>query len=47
LQKPKKSQTEKMAQTDKFIQAAKDHGCNEDEKAFEEKLKKISKTDKK
>jgi hypothetical protein len=32
----------KETQSDKFIQAAKEHGCDEDEKAFDEKLKKIA-----
>ncbi|MGB4106565.1 MAG: hypothetical protein WBK55_02060 [Alphaproteobacteria bacterium] len=43
---PKKSPTSKSrAQPDKFVQAAKEHGCDESEKAFDEKLKKISKTE--
>lgn len=35
--------TEKKTQIDKFIQTAKEHGCDESEKAFNDKLKKISK----
>lgn len=30
-------------QIDKFKEAAKEHGCDESEKAFADKLKKISK----
>lgn len=29
-------------QIDKFIQAAKEHSCDEDEKAFAEKIRKIT-----
>lgn len=34
-----KKETEQL---DKFVAAAKEHGCDESEKTFEEKLKKIS-----
>ncbi len=34
-------------QHDKFVKTAREHECDESEKAFDEKLKKISKTDKK
>lgn len=30
-------------QIDKFKEAAKEHGCDESEKAFDEKLKKVAK----
>ena len=32
----------KQGQGNKFIQAAKEHGCDENEKAFADKLKKLS-----
>lgn len=32
----------KEEQKDKFIQTAKEHGCDEDEKKFSEKLKKMT-----
>lgn len=34
-------------QLEKFIQTAKEHGCDEDEKDFAEKLKKLAKSKKK
>lgn len=46
----KKSNSNKeQTQSEKFIQTAKELGCDEDEKAFEGKLKKIleKKTDQK
>jgi hypothetical protein len=36
------SMKKKTEQIDKFVQAAKEHGCDESEKAFADKLKKIS-----
>ena len=39
--------TKKTAQTAKFIQAAKENGCDESEQAFADKLKKIVKKDSK
>lgn len=35
----------KKNQTDKFKEAAKEHGCDESEQAFSDKLKKIAKAD--
>jgi hypothetical protein len=36
--------TEPKSQADKFKDAAKEHGCDPDEKAWEERLKKVAKT---
>jgi hypothetical protein len=32
-----------QSQSDKFKEAAKEHGCDDDEKAWEERLKKVAK----
>jgi hypothetical protein len=34
--------TKKETQLNKFVQTAREHGCDESEKAFDEKLKKIA-----
>lgn len=39
--------TEKKPQIDKFKEAAKEHGCDESEKAFADKLRKIAKPESK
>ena len=36
--------TSKATQSDKFKEAAREHGADEDEKHWEERLKKIAKT---
>lgn len=35
--------TDKKPQIDKFKEAAKEHGCDESEQAFVDKLKKVAK----
>ena len=37
------SEKSKISQSDKFKEAAREHGCDEDEAAFEEKLREIAK----
>jgi hypothetical protein len=37
--------TKKETQHDKFVQTAREYGCDESKKAFDEKLKKIIKKD--
>lgn len=39
-----KEKQEPTAQSDKFIQTAKEHGCDETEAAFSEKMKKLAPT---
>lgn len=37
--------TEKKAQADKFKEAAREHGADEDEQRWEERLKKVAKAE--
>lgn len=41
MMKKTTSHSDNPEQSEKFIQAAKELGCDEDEQAFDEKLKKI------
>ncbi|MFH1158635.1 MAG: hypothetical protein V1721_07120 [Pseudomonadota bacterium] len=43
----KKGKPEQPDQSTKFIQTAKEHGCDESENAFAEKLKKLAEPKKK
>lgn len=41
-QRKKMKKQKKQTQKNKFIEAAQEHGCEENEKSFSEKLKKLS-----
>ncbi len=47
LRKSKSKTGQPGKQSDKFVKIAREHGCDESEQAFEEKLRKISKPKKK